>query len=90
MPSDVRKMSDWDLFAGVFQYLSVHESVTQPYIEKLTEAMRRFEIMRELCKAAVELGSCERVVGGIPQRVENEFNIAVDAFRLMDDERERP
>ena len=90
MPSDVRKISDWDLFVGVFQYLSVHESVTQPYIEKLTEAMRRFEIMRQLCKAAMELGSCVRLAGGIPQHVEDEFNLAVDAFRLMEAERERP
>ena len=84
MPSDVRMMSDEGLFDGVFQYLSVHESVTRPYIEKLTEAKRRLKIMRELCKAAMELGSCVRLAGGIPQHVEDEFNFAVSVFNQME------
>ena len=90
MPSDVRKMSDEELFDGVFQYLSVHESVTQSYIEKLTEAKRRLKTMRELCKAAKKLRSCERVVGGIPRHIEDEFNLAVSDFEQMEGERERP
>ena len=52
MPSDARMMSDEELFDGVFQYLSMHESVTRPYIEKLTEAKRRLKTMREACSAS--------------------------------------
>ena len=84
MPSEVRKMSHDKLFMQAV-VCGVPENA-----EAVAEIERRFEIMRELCKAAMELGSCERVVGGIPQHIEDEFNIAVDAFRLMEEERERP
>ena len=75
---DVRKMSDFDLFDGVFQYLSVHESVTQQYIDKLAEAERRLKIMRPVCEAAID--NWKTVT----------FQSELGAYRAMEAERERP